>query len=224
MHRSPAKHESTPLKTHRRALLLLVATAGLLLPNTGCGMVTTMMYWARGNPVYAKFSGLDGKKVAVVCFDGNVQGGEGDMLARRVSFKLKTNGKDIEVIEQQKIADWMDKQPENVADFKEVGRGVNADMVVCIDLDQFSTHEGPGLLRGRARVKVKVLDLTKGGKVVYDVPMTPALYPESGPRAMSDDEVQFKSKFVDILANNIAKDFYQYDRMDDFGTDARFER
>lgn len=219
MHRSPTP-ESTSLKLHRRALLL--AAAGLLVPNAGCGMLTTMMYWARGNPVSAKFPGLKDKSVAIVVFDGNVQGGEGDMLARRIGFMLKTYGKDIKVIEHQKIADWLDKQPENVADFKEVGRGVNADMVLCVDLDQFSTHEGPGLLRGRARIKVKVLDMAKGGKVVYDQPMTPVLFPESGPRAISEDEARFKSNFVDILAKNISKDFYTYDRMEDFGTDTQW--
>lgn len=220
MLRSPAKPDSTPLKIRRRALLL--AAAGLLLPNTGCGMLTTFMYWARGNPVAEKFPGLKDKSVAVVCLDGNVQGGEGDMLARRVAYLLNLNGKGIKVIEHQKVVDWMDKQPENIADFKEVGRGVKADMVLGIDLDQFSTHEGPTLLRGRSRISVKVFDMNQNGKLVYSVPAAPVVYPENGPRPIGENEEAFKIMFVDIVARKISKDFYPYDKMEDFGNDAIF--
>ena len=182
------------------------------------------MYWARGNPIDAKFPGLKKKTVAVVCFDGNLagQGSEADMIAKQVATLLSMNVEKIKVVPQQKVLDWMDEQAENVNDFKEVGRGVKADMVVGIDVDQFGTHEGPGLLRGRSRYSVKVFDLTQGGKIVYSVPTTPVIYPEMGPRPVQESEEMFKMQFVGIVAKKIAKDFYPYDKMEDFGNDALF--
>src|SRR5262245_16441657 len=43
--------------TFRRQLLLGVLAA-LLVSQSGCGFMAHMMYWARGNPVDAKFPGL----------------------------------------------------------------------------------------------------------------------------------------------------------------------
>jgi hypothetical protein len=213
---------TTTLTFHRR--LLVLALGAFLLSQTGCGLAAHMLYWAKGNPVAVKFPGLKGKKVAVVCFDGNVagQGGEGDAIARRVGTMLSMNGEKMDVVPHQKVLDWMDEQSENVNDFKEVGRGVKADMVVGIEVDQFSTHEGQTLLRGRSRVSVKVFDLKQGGKIVYSTPITPVIYPETGPRPIGESEENFKIMFIDIVARQIAKDFYSYDRLDDFGNDALF--
>lgn len=218
----PRSSTATTLMFRRRLLLLAVGL--FLLSQTGCGLAAHMLYWAKGNPVAMKFPGLKGKKVAVVCFDGNVagQGGEGDSIARRVGSMLTMNGDKIDVVPHQKVLDWMDEQSENISDFKEVGRGVKADMVVGIEVDQFSTHEGQTLLRGRSRVSVKVFDMTQGGKVVYSTPITPVIYPETGPRPIGESEENFKIMFIDIVARQIAKDFYSYDRLDDFGNDALF--
>ncbi|WP_254506810.1 hypothetical protein [Anatilimnocola floriformis] len=217
----PSTPVTSPFRTTRRQLLLggLVALLG---SQSGCGAMAQMMYWARGNPVDAKFPGLKKKTVAVVCFDGNLagQGSEADMIAKRVTTMLDMNVEKIKIVSQQKVLDWMDGQTENVNDFKEVGRGVKAEMVVGIDIDKFSTHEGPGLLRGRSRYSVKVFDMTEGGKLVYSVQTTPVIFPEMGPRAVTEGEEMFKMQFIDIVAKKIAKDFYPYDKMEDFGNDA----
>jgi hypothetical protein len=220
----PMPRSSTATTLIFRRRLLLLAVGLFLLSQTGCGLAAHMLYWAKGNPVAMKFPGLKGKKVAVVCFDGNVagQGGEGDSIARRVGSMLTMNGDKIDVVPHQKVLDWMDEQSENISDFKEVGRGVKADMVVGIEVDQFSTHEGQTLLRGRSRVSVKVFDMTQGGKVVYSTPITPVIYPETGPRPIGESEENFKIMFIDIVARQIAKDFYSYDRLEDFGNDAKF--
>jgi hypothetical protein len=216
----PVPCRKYPVLAIRRLLLGLLAA--LLVSQSGCGLTAHMLYWARGNPVDAKFPGLKGKTVAVVCFDGNLagQGSEADMIAKHVTSLLSANGEKIKVVDQQQVLDWMDEQSENVNDFKDVGRGVKADMVVGIDVDQFSTHEGPGLLRGRSRYSVKVFDLTQGGKLVYSVQTTPVLYPEMGPRPISESEDAFKFLFIQIVAKQIAKDFYTYDRLEDFGKDS----
>jgi hypothetical protein len=208
-------------RVHGR-LAALTAVA-LLLPLTGCGFLSHVMYWTGGNMVPPKFPGLKDKKVAVVCFDANSSGPapETDAVAKAIGRKLAMN--DIQVVPHQKILDWMDKQPENVTDFIEVGKGVNADMVVGVELDSFRIHDGTTLLRGRARVSVKVYDLAAGGKLVYETPPQDIIYPENGSRpASTDNEQAFKYLFLDVLSRRIAKDFYSYDRAKDYGEDALF--
>jgi hypothetical protein len=159
----------------------------------------------------------------VVCFDGNSAGPapETDAVAKAIGSKLQAN--DIKVIPHQRVLDWMDKQPENVTDFLDVGRGVNADMIIGIELDSFRIHDGATLLRGRARVAVKVYDLTAGGKVVYETPPQDIVFPENGSRpASTDNEAAFKYLFLDVLSRKISKDFYAYDHAIDFAEDARF--
>jgi hypothetical protein len=65
------------------------------------------------------------------------------------------------------VADWLDSHGDDLTDYRDVGRGVKADMVVGIDLLTFNLHEGQTLLKGRAKVGVKVYDMTKGGELVY---------------------------------------------------------
>ncbi|WP_145098220.1 hypothetical protein [Anatilimnocola aggregata] len=183
-----------------------------------------LMYWARGNPVDAKFPGLKNKTVAVVCFDTNLTGpgNVADALAKSVGSKLALNVPKIKVVEHQKVTDWIDEQSDHVADFKDVGRGVKADMVVGIDMDDFRIHDGATLLRGRSRISVKVYDLSKGGEVVYQTPVDNVTYPENGPRPVTDNEGAFRSLFLDILAKRISKDFYPYDKAEDFGLDGLY--
>lgn len=207
-----------------RRCFTFVSLAALLLCQPGCGFMSHVMYWVRGNSVEAKFSGLNKKKVAVVCFDTNLSGpgNVADALAKSVGTKLAMNVPKVKVVEHQKVTDWIDEQSEHVSDFKDVGRGVKADMVVGIDLDTFSTHDGSTLLRGRARVKVTVYDLTKNGEVVYQTPIQDVLFPENGPRPVTENEAAFRAVFIDVLSTRCAKDFYAYDRMLDFGTDTLY--
>ncbi len=214
----------SPSMNLTRRTFCLATLSALLLVQSGCGFMSHVMYWANGNQMEEKFPGLRNKTVAVVCFDANVAGqaGEADALAKAVGTKLAMNVQKIKLVKHQQVLDWIDEQAGNVSDFKDVGRGVKADMVVGIELDQFSTHDGKTLLRGRARVGVKVFDLTKGGEVVYQTQMQNIQYPENGPRPISDNEGAFRSIFIDILSTRIAKDFYPYDRMIDFGQDALY--
>jgi hypothetical protein len=121
--------------------------------------------------VPAEFDGLKGKRVAVVCLDVNSLsgvGGEADTIARAVGMLLSRNVKDMKLVRHTDVADWVDTHGDDLTDFRDVGRGVKADMVVGIDLLAFNLHEGQTLLKGRSKVGVKVYDMTKGGELVYE--------------------------------------------------------
>lgn len=213
-----------PAVISRRQFLPLSLIGGIALSTTGCGLAAQIMYTLKGAEEPAKFSGLKEKKVAVVCFDSNTlrgPGTEAETIAKIVSTKLGMKVKDIDLVRQAEISDWLDNQTQDVADFREVGRGVKADMVVGIDLKSFSIHEGATLLKGRASCAVLVYDMTKSKEPVYsaDIQLN---YPENGARHVTESESAFRTIFTDALASRIARDFYPYDRMDEYGKDAKF--
>jgi hypothetical protein len=210
--------------TLRIESLLLVGTLLAMLP--GCGPIATIAWLIHGPEMVAPaFEGLKGKRVAVVCLDGNSlsgPGGQADAVAKAVSTTLAKNVSDIKVVRQNEIADWLDSHGDDVTDYRDVGRGVKADMVIGIDLLSFTLHEGQTLLKGRANVGVKVYDMKKsGGELVYESAPKEIAWPESGARSVTDNESNFRTVFIYTLAERIARDFYSYEFSDDFGMDAK---
>lgn len=214
----------TSRMTRRR--LMQVICCGLLASFSGCGPVATLAWLIHGpEMVPAEFEGLKGKRVAVVCLDANSlggPGGEADTVAKAVGILLGKNVSDARVVRPTEVADWLDTHGDDVTDYRDVGRGVKADMVVGIDLLTFNLHEGQTLLKGRAKVGVKVYDMKKGGELVYEAAPKEINWPENGARHVTENEANFRTIFVGVLAERIARDFYPVELAQSFGTDARF--
>jgi hypothetical protein len=209
----------------RRGLLLAMASAGLIAATPGCGTLATIAYWVKGGDrVPAKFSGLKGKRVAVVCLDTHSLGGPGseaDAIAKAVTLTLEANVKDIKMVRQSEVADWIDNQSGDLTDYRDVGRGVKSDMIVGIDLLSFNLHEGQTLLKGRARVGVKVYDMSKGnGELAYESAVKEIAWPENGARHVTENEANFRAIFIHTLAQKVSRDFYSYELMEEFAGDA----
>jgi hypothetical protein len=203
---------------------LSLVAASLLATSSGCGALATVAWLIKGEPKEpAKFSGLEKKRVAVVCLDANSlsgPGGEADAIAKAVNIALGYHVPNIHMVRPAEVADWIDSKNEDLTDYRDVGRGVKAEMVVGIDLVSFSIHEGQTLLKGRARVGVKVYDMSKGGEVVYDSPVQEISWPENGARHVTENEANFRAIFIHTLAQKIANDFYDYEVMTEFAKDA----
>lgn len=214
---------STP-SAARRCLVLLFAAA-LVATSPGCGLLATVAYLVKGNPtVPARFTGLKGKRVAVVCLDGHSLAGPGteaDAIAKAVTLTLGANVPEVKMVRQTEVSDWIDSQTGDLTDYRDVGRGVKADMVVGVDLLSFNLHEGQTLLKGRARVGVKVYDMTKGnGELAYESAPKEIAWPENGARHVTENEANFRAIFIHTLALKIARDFYDYELMETFADDA----
>lgn len=213
-----------PLSTTQIAIVLLAAT--VTASQTGCGVVGLMAqvsYWIYGDKVAAQTHCLENKRVAVVCLDpGSLKGpgSEAAALAKAISNAIAYNVEGADVVRQQEINDWIDTHDQDLTDFRDVGRGVKADMVVGVDLESFSLHEGQTLLKGRASVAVKVFDMTQNGKVVYETPSREITFPKNGARHVTESEVNFRTIFLHTLAQKVARDFYAYDRLEDYGSDS----
>jgi len=203
------------------ALTMLVT----LSCNAGClGMAAQLLYVIKGDKVEAEFEGLEGKRVAVVCLSntsGFDPGSASSTLAQYVELNLRKNVKKIQVVRQQEVANWVDNNDWDRLDYRDIGRGVRADMVVAIDLDNFRLHEDATLFKGRTNWTVTVYDMSKSGEAVFRRSERNFQFPVNGGQHVSETtEENFQRKFLLILAEDVAKHFYAYEFKEEFARDA----
>ncbi|MFO0872002.1 MAG: hypothetical protein U0935_25480 [Pirellulales bacterium] len=207
-----------------RTGMALLAMACLLCSSSGCvGAAAHLMYILHGNKVPAEFEGLQGRRVAVVCVANSSSydpGAAASILAQLVEAHLRQNVKNIKVVRQQEVANWIDNNDWDQMDYRDIGKAVNAEMVVGIDLDGYRLHEDATMFKGRANVTVSVYDMSKGGDSVFRRAMPNFSFPINGGQHVSETtDAQFQRKFLVVLSQDIAKHFYPYEFNDEFARD-----
>jgi hypothetical protein len=92
---------------------------------------------------------------------------------------------------------------------------------VGVDLEGFSLYQGQTLYQGKANAAIRVYDCKKGGKMVFEKNLPQSVYPPNTYVPTSErTEPDFRSEFVGVLADQIARYFYSHDPYADFGQDA----
>ena len=195
-----------------------------LLACTGCTPLVGLISILNGaHTVPAEFELPEDQRIAVVCVSQSGSFGPStvaSMIANRVTMLLNENLGQVRLIEQQAIDDWRDHNGWDAINYRELGRGVDADIVVAIDLESFSLHEGQTLLRGEASAGATVYDMTTGGKIVKQWQPKSVRYPKTtGYYAGEMSEVEFRRAFVDVIARQIARRFYRYEIVEDVAID-----
>lgn len=204
---------------------LMVVLAGLLMSTTGCvGFFAHMLRAGIGNTHPARFNGLADRRVAVVAVSDSSSFGPttaAKEIAEQVEQAIDENVKGVQIIDQQAIAEWMDRNDWNEIDYQELGQGIGADRIVAIDIGMFSLHDGKTLYRGRADLELKVYDVTAGGKLVFEDLPPQMVYPAAAGMHRNDTtDANFRRIFLRVVASRIARYFYAYDATLDFGQDA----
>jgi hypothetical protein len=204
----------------------LVAGAVLLLTASGCvGLTAQIMYMIKGNKIEPECTvSLENKRVAVVCLSkGSIgNGSEASALGRGVAAILRTEVKEIEMVRFTEIEDWMDTNDWDQIDYRAVGRGVNADMLIAIDLSSLSYYEGATLYKGKAHYTITLYNMEKGGKQVWQKSVPEFAFPAHGGRPATDMvETKFKQDFLKLVAQDIARCFHSYDKIEALATDAQ---
>ncbi len=197
----------------------------LITTTMGCGALPHLVYWVKGVPVHARFGDLEEKRVAVVCVANEQAFGDSgvsEKLARGVAAHLRREVHEIEVVHENEIEKWTDDTGWDHVSYPDVGKGVAADMVVAIDLARFQTDAGAHLFQGKADYQVKVFDMAKGGELVYRRQEEGFEFPKGGHPASGKSAGAFKRLFVQVLAREIAKDFFDYQMTEDFAEDAAY--
>ena len=209
---------------------LAALTIGLVvLSAPGCvGFASHLLWVIKGHRLPAEYAGLEGHRVAVVCMsEGPSYGPEspGIVLATAVEEMLAQNVKKIDVVPHEDVEDWIDRNGWDGVDYRDVGRGVEADRVVAIELSDFDLDGGTGLYQGRAGLTVTVYDMTKQGRVAFRRSIPEYTFPRNGPRfATETTESRFRRAFLQVLAQQAARYFYPYDMDEEFARDSTLER
>ena len=205
--------------------LAVFSVAVLLVSSVGCQAVTLAAYLINGTDIPAEFEGLQEKKVCVICRPITSIMYTDSLVARdladQVGDLLRTNVKQVNVIDSDKVDAWCDSN--EWTDFAEVGQALGADMVVGIDLLSFSLLEGQTLYQGKSQLGFKVIDCTSGGdKIVFEKEdMPPIVYPpNSAIESISTSEKQFRKKYLKVVSDAVGRYFYPHDAYADFALDA----
>lgn len=214
------------LSSNNRIRCFLVLTLALgLLTLPGCvGFLAQVIYTIKGHDVQPAFKGLNGKRVAVVCVsDASAYGP--DTLTYTVGQAvgiLLANGLDEEsqIIAPARIEAWRDTNSWNETEYVELGKGVEADMVVAIEIASYSLTEGSTLYKGRADVTVTVYDIEKDGQVPYSATPNHFVFPKHGRPAIQTSEREFEAFYLSQLTTMIANHFIVHDKLESFARDA----
>jgi hypothetical protein len=205
-----------------RSLPLLAAVAFLAPCLGGCSTLLTVAYLVQPADVPAEFKGLKGKHVAVVCrpiveLDFS-DAGSARELAALVDSQIKTNVRKVAVIGQQEVSRWLDEN--SWVDYPTLGKALDADYVVGIDLERFRLHEGSTLYRGRATATVRVFDV-KTGAVAFEKRIDDFSFPaNSGIPSTDQSESQFRAMFLDMLARRVSRCFHAYESRETFAEES----
>lgn len=209
-----------------KKLYTYLILSAALLTFTGCiGFASNLMYMLEGLKIEAAYDGLSDSKVAVIVVSDASSYGP-DTLARVVSRSMGTylnqNVDGIKIIPQNIIENWQDTHGWDRVDFREIGRGVNAEKVVAVELESYSIHEGMTLYKGRSMVTTTVYDMSEDeGQVVFSQGPAEYLFPKGhATPVMSNTEQQFEALYLSKLVENISRNFYDYDKAESIAEDA----
>lgn len=220
------RHSDRSLRTHRRNVLLSVITsAGLLATQPGCiPFVANLIHAVKGNDVPADFDGLEEKKVAVVTVTDSsayTDDTAARILNRYVSETLLDKVKKIQLVREDEVDSWRDTQGTNRIDYVALGRGVQCDKVVAIEMTNLRLRDGQTMYRGHADVTVIVHDVASNS-VEFRRTLEDYTYPAAAAIPITEtDESRFRRLYLEMLGQRIARHFHPYDFRDGWAADAR---
>ena len=210
--------------TVRKLLWMLLFIVGIA-PTVGCvGLFANFLNVVGAGLMPAAYSGLEGKKVAVVCVSTSQHFGPTSTsteLALRINRLLARKVKDIEIVSTQKVEDWIDQNGWDMIDFVSVGRGVEADLVLAIDVNSFGVHDGATMFKGRSQIQLVLYDTHSGQELFAKSPPEIEFPSTTGVPATSTSEREFRKMFLDAVAGRIARNFYAFDINEDVAVDVQ---
>ena len=188
---------------------------------SGCSTLITAAYLLHPADVQAEYAGLKGRQVAVVCrpiieleFS---DAGSARELATLVGGQIQQQVRKAKVVGQHEVARWIDEHA--WVDYPTLGKALDADFVVGVDLEGFRLHEGATLYRGRATAHVRVFDVDKK-EVVFERRIDDFAFPADSAIPTTDrSEAQFRALFIRQLALKVSRMFHAYESRDVFASE-----
>lgn len=209
----------------RISVWMVIVCLFVTLPTSGCvGLLSNLMYAVKGEKVPAEFDELKDKKVAVLAISEDVPYRDdvaARMLARHVSEILQTEVKKITIVDEDAVDQWRDKNGWENMDFQALGKAIETDYVLVFEISNLKLREGATLYRGNCGVNTTVYDIA-AGKRPFRRQLDDFSYPvNAGQHTTETTEARFRRTFIVILAQRLARYFYNYDFEDSFALDAK---
>ncbi|WP_047816208.1 hypothetical protein [Rhodopirellula islandica] len=203
----------------------LLISGLLLTTQTGClGLMANLMHAVGADQVPAECELLKDSKVAVVTFTDRSQYSEdiaARTLSRKVSDILLNKIKDIRLVREDEIQEFRDTHGWENSDFLDIGKGVEADKVLAIELTGMKLREGATLYRGSAAVTLTVLDVETEA-VVFRKEIDEFMFPATAGQYTSETtESKFRKLYLQMLAERIGRVFHPYDFADTIAMDGK---
>ena len=204
------------------ACLAICAVAATV--QSGCTGLATFMHAVGVDRIPAEYDGFKEATVAVVTltdssqYSNDVSSRE---LSRFVGEILTKEVKGIQLVREDKIEQWRDVNGWDSLDFDSIGKGVEAQKVLGIELANLRLRDGATLFRGRADVVINVID-AETGNVEYTRTLDEFTYPNvAGQYTSETTETKFRKLYLKMLAEEIGRSFHPYDFTDRIAADGR---
>lgn len=210
--------------TNRCRWLLLLILASVASTQSGCiSFAANLLYAIKGNDRPAEYSGLKDRRVAVLCSSSGAVASEAvnSMLTSNITSSLTRNLPKSDIVRQEEIDRWRDMDGWSDGDPKRLAKGVKADQLVVVAVDNLKLRDGATLFRGQCDISVQVFDMKEGGKLVFDKQITEHSFPQNGGTPVTDTtEAKFRSAYIQLVSYRIASLFHPVDPTFDVALDA----
>lgn len=201
----------------------LVVVATIAVAQTGCLGVANLMHAVGMDMIPAEYEGLEDVTLAIVTITDSSQYSNDIAardLSRRVGGVLTKEVKKVKLVREDLIEQWRDTNGWEAIDFQDIGKGVDAEKVLAIELSGLQLRDGATLYRGRANVTLRVIDVASGN-TVYTRTIDDYTFPTStGQHTSETTESRFRKLYLSMLATEIGRSFHPYDMHDRVAIDS----
>lgn len=212
----------TARSRYPNAALVLLLLANVCASSGCVSLAANLIHVMRGTP--AEFPGLKDKRVAIVCLTdkGFANDEVGEILTLNMQNRLLNNVKGCKIVHQKEIEKWASDNNWKNDDFVALGKGVEADRVVMVEIKNFRLRNGQTLYRGVSDINMSVFDTeSEETGVVYTKDMPEFAFPiGDGAPAAGTTESKFRSYYLKIIADKLGGAFYSRDVHADYALDA----
>ena len=204
----------------------LIAVLALIATQSGClGLASNLMHAVgadRVPPEYKDYEDLEDCRLAVVTMTEASQysnDAASRFLSRRVGQILTNELDDVRLVREDEIEQWRDEHGYDNMDFASIGKDLNAEKVVAIQVSNLTLREGQSLFRGKSDVTLQVIDVADGSTLfIHD--LDEHTFPvNAGQHVSETTESKFQKLYLTVLAERIGRLMHPYDFADTVAMD-----
>ncbi len=93
---------------------------------------------------------------------------------------MSRNLKKADIVRQEEVDRWIERDGWADGDPTRLAKGVKADQLVSVAIDNLKLRDGATLFRGQCDIRVTVYDIKNGGKIVFQKEIPEHSFPKEG--------------------------------------------